>query len=159
MSLVQKHSIKTVLTLLGTTVQGEFCRRNAAIDAITAYCHFQEGRAVTIPRNSLMTQSEEACLQQRARDTENNALENAILRVFREKRPTICFIYLGEKNLPFQKRVYSFASPGDLSKHFKRKHLANIRERDRIECKVCLMPLKHKMHLQNHAVLIHGTVS
>ncbi|KAI9770288.1 MAG: hypothetical protein M1840_003447 [Geoglossum simile] len=51
------------------------------------------------------------------------------------------------------------ASPGDLTKHFKRKHLSNIRGRDWIGCKGCQMPLEYKMHLQNHAARIHGMVS
>jgi hypothetical protein len=56
-------------------------------------------------------------------------------------------------------RVKLFACAGDLTKHFKRKHLSNIREGDCIKCKVCLMTLEHKMHLQNHAFTIHGTIS
>ena len=86
-------------------------------------------------------------------EAEKRALDAATLSVFKEKRPTICFLCLGEK------LIKSFAKPGDLSKHFKRKHLANINERDRLECKVCQMPLKNKMDLQNHAHRIHGTVS
>jgi hypothetical protein len=48
MSLMQKRLAKTVMTLPGTTVEEEFCRRNAAIDAVAAYCHFQEGGAVAM---------------------------------------------------------------------------------------------------------------
>jgi hypothetical protein len=44
--------------------------------------------------------------------------------------------------LPVEKRIKLFTSPGDLSKHFKRKHLANYKG-DRIKCKVCSMSLKH----------------
>ena len=36
------------------------------------------------------------------------------------RRPTICFLCFGEK------LIQSFAKQGDLSKHFKRKHLANV---------------------------------
>jgi hypothetical protein len=82
-----------------------------------------------------------------------------MLVVFQEKRPTICFICLGELGLPFNKHVYSFASLGDLTKHFKQKHLANCKKGDRLECKVYQMSLDHKMHLQNHASRIHRTVS
>jgi hypothetical protein len=39
------------------------------------------------------------------------------------------------------------ASSGDLTKHFKRKHLANIKEGDRIEYKVCQIGLEYKKHL------------
>ena len=49
MPLMQKHLVGTVMTMPGTTVEEEFCRRNAAINAVAAYCHFQEGGAVAMP--------------------------------------------------------------------------------------------------------------
>jgi hypothetical protein len=159
MPSMQKRLVETGMTLPGTTVVEEFRRRNAAIDAVADYCHFQEGGAVAMPRGRPPTQAKEACPQLVAANAEKQALSAAMLLVFKENRPTICFVCLGEGSLPFEKRVYSFASPGDLTKHFKRKHLANIREGDWIGCKVCRMSLEHKMHLQNHAARIHGTVS
>ncbi|KAI9774180.1 MAG: hypothetical protein M1839_001882 [Geoglossum umbratile] len=159
MPLMQKRLVETVMTMPGTTVEEEFRWRNAAIDAVAAYCDFQEGGAVAMPRGRPPTQAKGACPQLVAVDAEKQALNAAMLLVFTEERPTICFVYLGEASLPFEKRVYSFASPGDLTKHFKRKHLSNIRGGDWIGCKVCRMSLEHKMHLQNHAARIHGTVS
>jgi hypothetical protein len=32
-----------MMTLLETTIEEEFRRHNAAINTVTAYCHFQEG--------------------------------------------------------------------------------------------------------------------
>lgn len=162
---MQQRLVETILTLPGTTVVEEFCRRNAAIDAVTAYCHFQEGGAVAMPRGRPSTRkaspmtSKETIPHLAAAEAEKQALSNAMLLVYTEKRTTTCFLCLGEQSLPFQKRTYKFASPGDLTKHFKRKHLANIKEGDRLECKVCRMGLQHKHHLQNHALSIHGTVS
>jgi hypothetical protein len=152
------------MTLPGTTVVEEFCRRNAAIDAVAAYCHFQEGGAVAMPRGRPSTRkasptpSKEANPQLAAAEAEKQALSDAMLLVFTEKRTTTCFLCLGEQSLPFEKRTYKFASPGDLTKHFKRKHLAHIKEGDRLRCKVCRMGLQHKQHLLNHAESIHGTV-
>jgi Protein of unknown function (DUF3435) len=162
---MQKRLAETVMTLPGTTVVEEFCRRNAAIDAVAAYCDFQEGGAVAMPcgrpstRKASPMPSKETNPQLAAAKAEKQALSNAMLLVFTEKRTTTCFLCLGEQSLPFEKRTYKFASPGDLTKHFKRKHLANIKEGDQLECKVCQMGLEHKMHLQNHAERIHGTVS
>jgi hypothetical protein len=153
---LQKRLAKTVMTLPGTTVVEEFRRRNAAIDAVATYCHFQEGGAVAMPRGR---PSKETNPQLAAAEAEKQALREAMLLVFTEKRTTTCFLCLGEQSLPFEKRTYKFASPGDLTKHFKRKHLAHIKEGDRPKCKVCRMGLQHKQHLQNHAESIHGTVS
>ncbi|KAH8585592.1 hypothetical protein B0O99DRAFT_696323 [Bisporella sp. PMI_857] len=154
---MQKRLVETILTLPGTTVEEELCRRNAAIDAVAAYCHFQEGGAVSMPRE--WPPAKGACSRLVAANAEKQAVGAAMLRVFQDERPTICFVCLAEESLPFEKRVYSFASPGDLTKHFKRKHLSNIKEGDRIKCKVCRMSLQRKMDLQSHALRIHGTVS
>ncbi|KAG9238403.1 hypothetical protein BJ875DRAFT_451051 [Amylocarpus encephaloides] len=77
----------------------------------------------------------------------------------KEKRPTVCFVCLGEQSLPFEKHVYSFASPRDLSTHSKRKHLPNIRGGDRLGRKVWQMSLEHETHLQMQEARIHGTMS
>jgi hypothetical protein len=37
---LQKRLAETVITLPGTTIDKEFRRRNAAIDAVAAYCYF-----------------------------------------------------------------------------------------------------------------------
>ena len=130
MAPIQKRLVETIMTLPGTTLEEEFRRRNAAIDVVAAYCHFQEGGAASLLRKRPPTQravptpSKETNLQLAAAEAEKQALTAAMLSVFKEKRPTICFMCLGENYLPFQKRVYSFASPGDLTKHFKRKHLS-----------------------------------
>jgi hypothetical protein len=165
MPAIQKHMVESMMTLPGTTLAEEFGRRSTAINAVAAYCKFQEGGAVARPRKRLATGragptlAKEADPQLVAAAAEKQALSAAMLAVFQEKRPIVCFMCLGEPGLPFNKRVYSFASPGDLTKHFKRKHLANYKMGDRLECKVCQMSLDHKMHLQNHAARIHGTVS
>jgi hypothetical protein len=162
---IQKRLAETIMTLPGTTLEEEFRRRNAAIDVVAAYCHFQEGGAVTRPRARPSTQrvspmlSMETNPQLAAAEAEKQALNDAMLLVFTEKRTTTCFLCLGEERLRLANRISKFASPGDLTKHFKRKHLAHIKEGDRLECKVCQMGLQHKQHLQNHALSIHGTVS
>jgi hypothetical protein len=149
----QRRLVETMMTLPGTTLEEEFRRRDAAINAVAAYCIFQEGGSRTQPHERLSSKkagpapANEISLESVAAAAEKQALSVAMLSVFKDKRPTICFLCLGERSLPFEKRVKSFATPGDLTKHFKRKHLSNVREGDRIGCKVCRMPLEHKMHL------------
>ena len=155
LSSTQRRLVETILTLPGTTLEEEMRRRNAAINAVAAHCRFQEGGAAARERRP----AKRACpppiddTRLAAADVETQALDAAILSVFKEERPKVCFMCLGEQC------VKSFASPGDLTKHFKRKHLAHIKEGDRIACKVCRITLQHKQHLQNHAFSIHGTVS
>jgi hypothetical protein len=162
MPLLQRRLVEAVLALPGTTLEEETGHRNAAIDAVAAYCKFEEGgpprgRKPTKKANPLPPS--DADLQVMTAQAEEQALKAAMLSVFTEERPLICFVCLGRKGLEFAKRVYIFASPGDLTKHFKRKHLSQVKEGDRPNCDVCLLQLEHKMHFQNHALAIHGTVS
>jgi hypothetical protein len=90
---------------------------------------------------------------------QDRALEAAMLSVFKEKRPTICFLYLGNDTTLFSDCIHSFNKLSDLSKHFRRKHLSIAKKGGPVECKVCIMPLDSVMHLQRHAIEIHGTVS
>ena len=159
----QKHLIETVmLAPPGTTFDEEVSRRNNAINAVTVYCKFQEGetdkrqkRSTGLVKPKIITPTEG---DQAVTDPAKQAIETAMLSVFKEKRPTICFLCLGNENLHLAKRVCSFSTPSDLGKHFRR-HLSKIEDGEKIECKVCKMSLEHKMHLQRHAVEIHGTVS
>lgn len=94
-----------------------------------------------------------------ANDASDEALTKAMLSVFRDKRPTTCFLCLGHEKLPMHKRVHNFATPGDLSKHFRRRHLSTSGEWEDKKCGVCKMSLDHTEHLCRHALQIHGTVS
>ncbi|KAF1966830.1 hypothetical protein BU23DRAFT_584167 [Bimuria novae-zelandiae CBS 107.79] len=138
----------------------EVSRRNRAIRAVIDYCGIKEGgihlsqlkqlKGHVVP---LVTREEE--LQRKV----NKELEAAKVSVYKEKRPRICFVCLGNKKLPTAKRTHSFHTPGDLSKHFMRRHLANVRDGDLLRCGLCQIDIEHKMHWQQHAHEVHGTVS
>lgn len=64
--------------------------------------------------------------------------------VYQEKRPTICFLCLGNRNLPGRKRLNSFSTPDD---------------GQQIIYNPCKMSPEHKVHFQSHAMRVHGTVS
>jgi hypothetical protein len=79
--------------------------------------------------------------------------------VFKEKRLRVCFLYLGNEKLPLAQRIHPFSTLGNLSKHFRRKHLNHIKSGESVSCNLCKVPLSDKMHVQRHAEEIHGTVS
>jgi len=97
---LQKRLAETVMTLPGTTVVEEFRRRNAAIDAVATYCHFQEGGAVAMPRGRPSTRkasptpSKETNPQLAAAEAEKQALSEAMVLVFIKKRITTYFLSL-----------------------------------------------------------------
>lgn len=73
--------------------------------------------------------------------------------------PTQCIFCLGQTELSLELRVKAFHSPGDLKKHFHRKHLRHYPDGEPITCPhpLCDANLNHKMHLQNHAETVHKT--
>ena len=54
-----------------------------------------------------------------------------MLLVFIKERIITYFLCLREQSLLFERRTYKFINLGDLTKQFKRKYLAHIKEADR----------------------------
>ena len=162
----QKRLIATVMTLPAMTLEDEIRRRNAAINAISAYCKVEEGgcdltsrkRDLTNTISSIANVEDDTRLLIAAKPL-HQAFSMAMQSVYQEKRPKICFVCLDNKNLPMSKRTSAFSTPGDLSKHFRRKHLSNLMMDQGIACNLCKISLQNTMHLQNHAMKVHGTVS
>jgi len=155
----QRRLIETmILAPPGATIEEERQRRDDAVNAVTAYCKIEEGDICGGRKRSGGRVKAVVIKKEDSLSLEDEALKAAMLSVYTEKRPKICFLCLGE-DLPLKVRLYSFSSPSDLSKHFKRKHLKHVKEGEALECKLCKMTLAHRMHLRNHALTIHGTVS
>jgi hypothetical protein len=156
----QLRLIDAILTLPETTFEKECQRRIAAINAVTAYCGVEEGqpccRGPRGRRAKVPPALEAADLSQPALDT---PLSRAISSIKKDKRPTICFLCLGNPALSIRERIVSYATPGSLSRHFLRKHVRKLEEREPIDCLICDVRLEHRQHLQNHAERFHGTVS
>ncbi|KAF2685708.1 C2H2 finger domain protein [Lentithecium fluviatile CBS 122367] len=157
----QKELVDAILARPGLTLEEEIRRRNTAISAVMRYCGIEEGGMhLSRPKRSSGRitppgKSEESTQL----DLDEKALEAAKVAVYKETRPRICFVCLGNENLPTELRTYSFYTSVDLSKHFKRKHLQHIKEGDELRCNLCQVCLDSKMHLRRHALDVHGTVS
>jgi len=159
----QRRLIETmILAPPGATLEEEQQRRDNAVNAVTAYCKIEEGDMCEGRKRSGGRPKRVVTKTKEPSSPEDEALKAAMLSVYikdPKERPTACFMCLGNEHAPFYVRVYSFSSPSDLSKHFKKKHLKKVEEGEAPQCKLCNMCLNHKMHLQNHALRIHGTVS
>ena len=160
----QKLLVDALTAPVDDTLDGQYRRRDDAIEAIVAYCNVEEGptvRRINIPSTTVSRES----LHE---PSEDNPLFLATMSVFIDKpeqRPRRCFLCIGAAlRLPLddpsvEDKIQEFYTPGDLSKHFRRRHLSQLRDNDQSVCQVCDMTLLHKMHLQRHAISIHGTVS
>ncbi|KAF2180940.1 C2H2 finger domain protein [Zopfia rhizophila CBS 207.26] len=151
--------IESVLSLPGSSLEEEARRRSAAINAIIAYCHVVEGETPRVQHKRSSTSHVPSVGSQQAADPLEKALEAAKVSVYSEKRPTVCWVCLGNERAPIGQRIQSFCTPGDLSKHFKKIHLARVKEGHRFGCDLCKVALDNEMHWRRHGIDVHGTVS
>ncbi|EEA23683.1 hypothetical protein TMatcc_006763 [Talaromyces marneffei ATCC 18224] len=162
--------IDCMMAIPGKTLDVEYQRRIAAIDAGTVFCGVEEGRptrqAAQSPRRPAPDDKDSHCSAKRQRvvvkEETDNALCHAIdsVRVTsREDRPTICFICVGNPNIPLKARIAKYATPGSLTRHFLRKHVNPPWSSSQVVCHVCdTTPIQDKMDLLSHAEDAHGTV-
>jgi hypothetical protein len=156
--------VESLTAPVEATLKGQYQRRYRAIDAIAAYCLVEEGCAVN-PAQSAASTRRPAGTPHRPAESPLHIATTALFIKNKNERPRICFLCVSKAlSLPpddpqIDNLIHEFYTSGDLTKHFKRKHLANIKEGDRLECNVCQMRLQHKMDVQSHAHRIHGTVS
>ncbi|RJE18904.1 hypothetical protein PHISCL_08753 [Aspergillus sclerotialis] len=162
--------IDATLTMPSATLEAEYQRRINAINAITAFCPVEEGRPTPRPVQSCrrpMSDDDEsyppAKRQQRlSEDYTDFSLRQAMetVRIKSEnERPTVCFLCLGNPNLPLNERIAKHATPGSLTRHFLRKHVNRPWPARGVECNVCGIELfERKADLLNHAERCHGTV-
>lgn len=131
----QGELVNSVLSKPGTTIEEEMSRRNRAIRAVTLYCGVEEGGMNCTQKERRSRNTVPPVKSQL--DHEKEALEAAKVSVYKEARPKVCFVCLGNEALPTTSRTHSFGTPGDLSKHFKRKHLQHIKDRGSLSCQLC----------------------
>ncbi|CRG92724.1 Putative membrane protein ycf1 [Talaromyces islandicus] len=170
-SLAPQHVllIDAVLTIPETTVEAELARRIRAIHAVIAFCDVEEGPPVPRrPSRRPPPDDEEEGSGPPAKrprcsvdEEPDRALQNAIKSVVitePSQRPVICFLCVGNPQLPMSERIKHYKNPGSLTRHFLRKH-ATPAWTKMVRCNVCNTGLEDKMALMKHAELMHGTVS
>ncbi|QKX57723.1 uncharacterized protein TRUGW13939_04842 [Talaromyces rugulosus] len=161
--------IESMMAAPGKTIELEYQRRIRAIDEGALYCGMEEGRPTrrTIPfRRPPPDDDDEGSSPPAKRprcsaDEEPDcALQSAIKSVVitePSQRPVICFICVGNPQLPMSKRTMKYKNPGSLTRHFLRTH-AKLAWTQPVRCNVCHVDLKDKMALMGHAESDHGTV-
>lgn len=162
----QKRLIEALTAPANDSLERYYHCRNAAIDAIVSYCSVIEGRRAHRNHGTRSTQSipdsPDPC------SPEASHLNDAMLSVFvgkENQKPRRCFLCVGsatslEANDPqVETLLHEFYTPGDLSKHFRRRHLSVLAEDASVRCDVCELDLQCKMHLRSHAMKVHGTLS
>jgi hypothetical protein len=113
--------IDAILTMQGATIEAELQRRINAINAMTAFCSVEEGRPMPRPVQSCRRPVPDnnelgpPAKQQRhvLEDNTEIALRQAketVQVTSQDQRPTICFLCLGNSNLPLKDRIGKHAT-------------------------------------------------
>ncbi|KAL1894085.1 hypothetical protein Cpir12675_003820 [Ceratocystis pirilliformis] len=161
----QRRLVQALTAPSDNTSEGQYQRRRNAIDAIVAYCIVEEGQTVRHTNTSSSNPSRDVTT--RGPQVES-ALQIATKSVFvktESERPRRCFVCVGKAlslapdDGGVEDFIREFYTAGDLSKHFRRRHLSNLRNNNEICCKVCETLLDNKMHFQNQAMRVHGLKS
>lgn len=166
----QKRLYEALTAPATNTIEAEYRRRNNAILSVMSYCSVQESPLPPMTRIRAIANKD--CVSDlhndTTKETASSVLGDAITSVFtksRAERSRRCFLCVGrattlEPSDPaIDGLIKPFYSSGDLSRHFKRRHLSNLQPNEKLYCRLCDEMLDHKMHLQNHAETVHGTVS
>lgn len=138
--------VEAVLQPPGDTLELDLCRRIAAINAVNAYCGVVEG---AVPRPAQRRQH--GAGQREKEEEEERLLREAKAKVFvksRKERPRVCFLCLclGDEGKSVYQRVYTYSSPGSLTRHLKTCHL-----RCHWGGKSAVFLMRRRFHLQNDA--------
>jgi len=88
------------MTLPGTLLEDKIRRRNNAINVVIDYCNVKEGRAYWLSYRQRQSRIGIALGQVKIKEDAKileaaKALERAKASLYKEKRPKICFICLG----------------------------------------------------------------
>ena len=143
------------MLLPGSSLPEEIKRRSAAISTVATYCHLEEGKILRNQRVGICNSNE----MEDTNDLDKVALKTAGEAIKKERRPTIYFLCLGNEQLAVKQRTHYFYTLGDLSRYFKRRYLAKLKDGEGVNCNMCQLYLEDSMYLQRHTFDAHGTVS
>jgi len=146
------QAINALFTFATSSTEEECQRRAAAINALVALCKKQESQGFRRRKTDIKVKEEQT-------SPSVSPPPNLSKTLPVECKATQCIFCLGSEDLSAADRLRAFASRGDLKKHFHRKHLRHHPDGQPIVCPHprCNVTLNGKMHLQNHAEVVHKT--
>ena len=160
----QKHLVQALSAPSDNTLEGQYRRRNDAMDAVITYCVVEEGSTIRRSTVSAVKSSQGATTS----DPQESHLRLALRSVLiteKTERARRCFMCVGKAlsvapdDAILDDLLHEFYMASDVTKHFRRRHLSRLQDDDKIYCQVCQKWLEHKMHFQNHALRAHGLLS
>ena len=146
------QAIDALFTFATSSTEEECQRRAAAINALIALYKKQKNQGFRRCKADIQVKEVQTSSSVSLPPTLSETLPI-------ECKAIQCIFCLGNEELSTSDRLKTFASRGDLKKHFHRKHLRHHSDHQPIACShpSCNVTLNGTMHLQNHAALVHKT--
>jgi hypothetical protein len=147
--------IEAVLSLPGSTVPEEIVRRSKAIRSVADYCDVQEGDTPRIKpvaaSNAPVAHDKDMVLLRAPMERKNDAFQAAVNATYKKGGPFICPDCVGNPMSSVTLRTTEYATAASLARHYRGRHITNIKSGDDITCRVCQLHLSSKEHKQAHA--------
>ncbi|EER42287.1 C2H2 finger domain-containing protein [Histoplasma capsulatum H143] len=166
----QIHLLSKLLTWpTSRSVEEELRRRDAGVEAVRMYCGVLEGgprrgRRPKAPPPSPPLPPTQTLVETDGRSKTNDevspeawsdALRAAEEHIRDAKQPRGCFECYAHPGSSDHRRIHRYSRPADLSRHFRDDHLLHLKDGEPAWCSWCEIKLEHKMHVQNHAKMVH----
>ena len=147
------QAIDALFTFATLSPEEECQRRIRAINALIALCKKQESQGFRRRKADIKIKEEQTSLS----DSPPHRLSETLPI---QCKATQCIFCLGNEDLSVADRLKTFASRGDLKKHFHRKHLRHHPDGQPIACPHprCAISLKNIIYLKHHAEVVHKTL-
>ena len=121
--------IDAILSMPGAILEAEYHHQINVINVMTAFCSVEEGQPTPQPSQSHgrpVPDNDEPCppakqQQHFSEDETKITLRQAMESVWiksPEERPRLCFLCLGNVNLPLKNRIAEHATSSSLTRHF-----------------------------------------
>ncbi|EDN05396.1 predicted protein [Histoplasma mississippiense (nom. inval.)] len=151
------------------SVEEELRRRDAGADAVQMYCGVLEGgpRRGRRPKPPPPPPPHPPQAPDGTNDRNDahgevtsaggwdDALRAAKDHIRDAKQPRGCFECYAHPGSSDHRRIHRYSRPAGLGRHFRDEHLRHLKDGEPAWCSWCEIKLEHRMHVQNHAKIVH----
>ncbi|KAJ8132542.1 hypothetical protein O1611_g1081 [Lasiodiplodia mahajangana] len=166
MGPLHQQMFEAITMPLASDLKAHAQKQTNAINALVAYYGVQEAPIIKIidsqqhplPRTKAQGKGQGQS-NSRPEDLKRMVSAESIGGAEKVRKCFICVakaLTLSPTEPLFDSLCNDFYNRSVLGRHFIRVHLRKLGENNQTECPLCKVTLQNKMHLQNHAELVHG---
>ncbi|KAI0855985.1 C2H2 finger domain protein [Xylaria cubensis] len=168
MGVLHQSMVNAIIVPLEGDLEALAQRRTNAINALVAYCAVQEEPVSKLTESRRRSKSEgkgkgkdqnQDQSKSRTEELKRSVSAQGMGGGDKVRRCFICVakaLTLSPTEPQFNTLCNDFYGRRALGRHLAEVHMRSIGKNDQTECPLCKVTLQNKMHLQNHAEIVHG---